>query len=76
MKNVQICEGVEGMWHYHLCPSDDNTGTKSLCGKRTMSSLAVISSWGFKSKHIPAHYCKECESIATKTSHPRKGENR
>lgn len=64
MKNVQICEGVEGTWHYHLCPSDDDTGTKSLCGKRTMSSPAPLSSWGLKLAHIPTHYCKKCESIA------------
>jgi hypothetical protein len=66
MKNVQMCEGVEGTWRYHLCPLDDDTGTKSLCGARTMSSPALLSHWGFKPKHMPAHYCKECELIANR----------
>lgn len=68
LDSVQLCEGVSGMWRYHLCPSDDDTGTKSLCGARTMHSYAVLSSWGFVPKHMPTSYCEECESIALKTT--------
>ena len=62
--NVKMCEGVEGMWNYHLCPEDDENGTKSLCGRQTMYSGSPISSWGFKPGHMPSSYCMECEKIA------------
>ena len=62
--DVQICEGVESMWRYHLCHKNDETGTKSLCGARTMSSGAPLDTWGLKPEHIPSTYCADCEGIA------------
>jgi hypothetical protein len=62
--DVRLCEGVVGMWRYHLCPADDDTGTKSLCGKQTMSCNSPVESWGFKPKHMPSSYCADCERIA------------
>jgi len=62
--DVRLCEGIAGMWRYHLCPADDETGTKSLCGKQTMICNSPVDSWGFKSDHMPYSYCAECERIA------------
>lgn len=64
LTDVRLCEGVAGMWRYHLCPADDDTGTRSLCGAQTMSCDSPLSSWGFSPGHMPSSYCAECERIA------------
>ncbi len=61
----QIVEGISGMWHYHLAPSDGSPH-KSLCGKQTMPTAAPLSSWGFYPKHMPTSYCRECKTLAAK----------
>ena len=62
MKQLEIWEGVESVWHYHL-----STGGREnvLCGNtHVMPTSLPIDSWGFKSDHIHESYCKECERIA------------
>ena len=56
-----ICEGISGMWHYHL--HRNGTPEKALCGARTMSTSLPMSTWGHKSDHIPESYCEECEKM-------------
>ena len=60
-QEVRICEGIAGMWHYHL--TVDPHSSVSLCGKRAMYSGAPLNSWGFIPAHMPTSYCKRCEEI-------------
>ena len=63
-EDLGICESVEANWHYHLFDLKSGKDSKALCGAQTMWSPARISTWGFKSKHMPSSYCSECEKIA------------
>lgn len=61
--NLQICEGLESTWNYHLF--NPNSGVlKSLCGILVMQTQLPIKTWGLKSEHIPESYCQKCERIA------------
>ena len=53
-----IVEGVAGCWHYHIAPADRTA--QAYCGAVTMSTHVAWNSWGYKPKHIPHSYCKEC----------------
>jgi len=61
-KNLEIVEGVESTWYYHLSKKDNFT--RSLCGARTMITSILPNSWGFRSPHIRQRYCKKCEELA------------
>ena len=54
---VQITEGIEGSWHYHL--SIPGTLSVSLCGARTMSCNLNKETWGFVG-HLNERFCEEC----------------
>ncbi len=57
---LQIVEGVEGTWHYHL---RRDGAEAALCGNtRVMPTQIPLSYWGQKADHIPESYCKECDA--------------
>lgn len=56
---LQIVEGVSGMWHYHLAPTD--RVHEAICGAHTMHTSIPLTYWGKSAKHIPESYCEECE---------------
>lgn len=58
---VQIVEGIESTWHYHL----RRTGEKAaICGNtRVMPTGISFAYWGKKAEHIPESYCAECDAI-------------
>lgn len=57
-RELQIVEGVSGMWSYHLAYTD--TPHFSVCGAHTMHTSIPLSRWGNVSKHIPDSYCEKC----------------
>lgn len=58
--NLEIWEGVHGVWHYHLSKGG-REGV--LCGnKNVMSTNLPLRTWGMKT-HLNESYCKECEEI-------------
>lgn len=66
MKKYIVTEGVESTWYYHI--SEENSPTKSLCGKWVMRTNCRMDSWGFVSPHIGERYCAECRKLMTKES--------
>lgn len=62
MNEIEICEGIAGMWHYHLRHPQQ---VKSLCGATVMGTSIPLKSWGRKipSYHIPESYCSNCDEI-------------
>ena len=58
---VEMCEGVEGMWRYHL---REPGKVKSLCGRTVMLTPAPLDSWGFMPGHMPTSYCWTCRARA------------
>lgn len=61
---VKVCEGISGIWRYHLCLQTDVHATTALCGRQTMACSCTTESWGFKPEHMPTSYCDECERMA------------
>ena len=59
----KICEGVAGVWHYHLCRATSN-GCRSLCGKATMPTECPLDPWGYMPEHMPTSYCQKCHDLA------------
>ncbi len=60
MPELQIVEGVESTWHYHLRREGEEA---ALCGNtRVMPTQIPLSCWGQKADHIPESYCKECDA--------------
>ncbi len=53
--NLNIAEGVEAIWVYHIIKND-----KSLCGHKTLDKKLPFTLWG-KRTHNNEKYCKECE---------------
>jgi len=52
----EMCEGVEGTWHYHIrrpCSFD------SLCGARVMFTESRFGNWGMTG-HLNERYCVDC----------------
>lgn len=62
-QDLVITEGVASVYFYHL--SEPERKTVSLCGAQTMHTSLPLSSWGFKSKHIPEGYCETCQTLGS-----------
>lgn len=60
--SLECCEGVAGMWHYHLRRPGTYT---SLCGKPVMNTGRPLSRWNVKipNHHIPESFCKACDGL-------------
>ena len=61
-----ITEGVEGHWHYHICPKDGKSHTKALCGATVMPTSLTFQSWGVQTE-LHERYCGECMQKAMST---------
>jgi hypothetical protein len=57
-RGLHITEGVSGYYHYHL--SESNTNATALCGKMTMNTSILLSTWGHRG-HLSETYCAACE---------------
>ncbi len=57
---LEVCEGVESTWNYHL---REKGSPKSLCGARVMQCRVPLSRWGkqIPNYHIPEKYCGTCD---------------
>ena len=62
--DLQIVEGVESTWHYHLRRRDELLTLCGLARARYMITLIPLRCWGMKSEHIPESYCKKCTELA------------
>lgn len=60
---LKLVEGISGVWHYHLARVGESD-QRGLCGAKTMSTGAPLSSWGFKPSHMRHSYCDECAEKA------------
>ena len=60
---LECCEGVSGVWHYHLRHPGK---TRALCGAFIMHSERRLSQWGIvpPDYHIPESFCSACEKEA------------
>ena len=58
---LEVCEGVEGMWHYHI---REKGKRYSLCGVSVMLCHLPLSQWGEKipNHHLPEKYCSKCDA--------------
>ncbi len=59
-REIEMCEGVEGMWKYHL---REPGSMRALCGHSVMSTPAPMSSWGYRGGHLNEGYCDTCKSL-------------
>lgn len=59
---LEICEGVAGVWHYHL---RKNGESYALCGATIMQTKIPLSRWNRKTPghHIPESYCSKCDPM-------------
>lgn len=53
---IQVTEGINGYYHYHLSEEGKYT---SLCGVQTMRCSLKIDAWGVKT-HLNERYCEKC----------------
>ena len=57
--SVEIVEGVEGTWHYHLRQAPARA---AVCGNdRVMPTQIPLVRWGFKS-HLNERWCEACSA--------------
>lgn len=60
---LDVVEGVEGVWSYHLA----RHGTlKPLCSRShpVMGTGIPLEGWGHRAGHLPERYCDECAKKA------------
>jgi len=57
---LEVKEGVEGYYRYHLAAGPDFV---SLCGARVMGTSIPRSAWGSKS-HLNEKWCEKCKALA------------
>ena len=55
-RNIEVREGIESAFHYHLGPPKVYV---SLCGAKVMATGIPVSAWGSKSP-LRERWCKEC----------------
>jgi len=62
---LEICEGVAGVWHYHLRKKGES---RALCRAFVMPTKIPLSQWNRKipDHHIPESYCKKCDALKDK----------
>ena len=62
MSTMQVVEGIEGRWRYHLAP--DGRHWEALCGARTMITPLRLEHWKklHNADHMPREkWCEKCE---------------
>jgi hypothetical protein len=60
--DLEISEGISGVWHYHLSPK--GKATRGLCGARTMHTSIPLTGWKEPfGEHFPKRptWCEECD---------------
>lgn len=74
-----IAETVTGNYHYHLrlvgaegVRLGGGTNLLALCGaKLGWDTQVPLAAWG-QQDHIPSHWCRQCEELATKEASEEK----
>lgn len=61
-QDLNVCEGIAGMWHYHL---RRGTSVVALCGARVMHTSIPLARWGKTPPgyHIPESWCLGCTKL-------------
>lgn len=61
LDEIEVVEGVEGVWHYHLRRKGESA---AICGNhRIMPTQIPLSYWGQKAEHILESYCPRCSDV-------------
>ena len=63
-KNLQVTEGVSGLWHYHL--SEPGRISRGLCEKATMYTAIPLAQWAKPfGEHFPKKptWCADCAKL-------------
>lgn len=60
--NLEVTEGIAGMWHYHLRPRGE---LRALCGAAVMRTSVPLDRWNKKipNYHIPESFCQKCNEL-------------
>lgn len=70
MADLEITEGLSGLWHYHL--SDSGSLHRGLCGAPTMRTAMRLSSWKVQfGEHFVKRptWCAKCDAMKEEKRH-------